>query len=186
MFIFYDTLNSNQVQALYSTNTNSAMWAAFTKVEVTNPDLVSQLKQHKRNCRVTIVDDEVTVVTPFDHPDDNALPLLKKDRVDATRERTDELYEEGFIYNGKVHSLGLESRLNWFAAGELGAQLNYPYYVFTLDGEPVSINSPGALNSFRTAAIGAAMAIQVAEGTLLAQIYGAVDKAALDAIIDTR
>ncbi len=90
MQVFYDPADNNQVQAVYTGNTTSIAWGAFTKIAVTDPARISEILLNGRNCRLTVVDGVVTVVTPFNHPADFTLAankIRRKAEVDDKSER---------------------------------------------------------------------------------------------------
>ena len=63
MKVFYDSAAGNQVQAIYSDDTSSTVWAAFSSIEVTDTARISELQTLAPNCQLTIVSGEVTAVT---------------------------------------------------------------------------------------------------------------------------
>jgi len=66
MRIFYDTTDSNQVKAFYTGDTTSTAWAAYGSLITTDKARISEVLQYCLNCRLTIVEGEVTAVTQFE------------------------------------------------------------------------------------------------------------------------
>jgi hypothetical protein len=117
------------------------------------------------------------------------LPALKKAKNNAIRANTLNVYAAGFEHpaaSGTFLPLDSDSRLEWHASAEFAAQLDYPYIVFDVDDNPVSVANQGVLTQYRNAAVTGALAIKVAENDLLQQVFDAVDAAAVAAIVDNR
>lgn len=67
MIVFFDPNNGNQVMAVYSHDTESAVWTGrgFLRAEVKDRALFESLS---RDSRVTVVNDEVTAATGRTNP----------------------------------------------------------------------------------------------------------------------
>jgi len=139
MIVYYDPTDNNQVQAIYSDTTTSTVWGGFTEVEVTDAALVADLMKYGRDCRVTIVADEVTAVTQFDHPVDHSLANLKIDRYDEIDKKTVELIDAGFVHDSKTFSLSRAAQSKWHGKYNARADVTFPFKVTTISHEAYSV-----------------------------------------------
>jgi len=121
--------------------------------------------------------------------DADDLPAVKAAKNNEIRARTAEIYLAGFEHpaaSGKFFPLDSESRFEWHASADFAAQLTYPYLIFTVEDEPISIANQGILTQYRNAAVAESLSIKNDETLLLNQVYNAVDAAGVAGIVDNR
>ena len=184
MQIFYNEADNNQVQAIFTDNTASEVWDAFTKVAVTDAELIALLLDNGRDCRVTIVAGEVTAVTPFAYP--VSLAVYKTNRYPAIDRRTRELIAVGFAYDGETFSLSSQAQSKWHGLYNASSDLTFPVKVTTVDNNEYSIPDGPTGKAMYLTGINTVKTHLDSGRTLKKSIYDAADKAAVDAVIDNR
>ena len=120
--------------------------------------------------------------------DDEYLPLLKKEKCLMVDERTNELIEVGFVYNGNVFSLSDEAQMNWVAlkqADTLGF-LTYPVGISTKDDREHILVDTVDLVAFYVVGLATIKAVIDSGRILKVLINDAVDEVVIDSIQDTR
>jgi hypothetical protein len=187
MKIFYDSTDNNQVQAIYTTDTNSIAWNTFDNIETTDPTIQSQILQYGRDCRLTIVDSVLTAVTQYDHPTDHSLDICKATRRNAVDLQSGVLIGGGLTYDGKLFSLSANAQMNWTNVYQNRANWTYPLKVsiYATSGE-YSLADQTAVENFYSAGISRIKTILDGGRQLKIDIDAAVDQTALDAVVDNR
>jgi len=117
-----------------------------------------------------------------------ALTRLKQSRYDEIDARTEELILSGFVYGGKLLSSSANSQSKWhamFNMAQLG-QVSFPLLLSSKDETQVSLPDATALFACYGAMVGTGKYHFDAGKVLKDAVLAAVDKAAVDAVVDTR
>lgn len=188
MIVYYDTTSSNQVMAIYSEGTSSTVWttAGYTQASVNDPTLIQAVKDNGRDCTVTVVDSVVTVVTPFDNPMDHTLAILKQQRYVEIDTRTRELIDAGFVHDSKTFSLSDQAQSKWHGKYNARADVTFPFNVSAVNNESYSVADGPTAKTMYLLVVNTVSGHLESGGALKDSIFAAVDKAAVDAITDTR
>lgn len=123
--------------------------------------------------------------------DESTLEEIKEIRIRKVDERTKQLIESGFTYNGNQFSMSDAAQKNWIALATLGLKgwVAYPYEISTKDENKVSLANSTELDAFLMAYATYQTDPSQPLGTgrvLKEQISSATTKAELDLIVDNR
>ena len=187
MQVYYDSADSNQVQAVYDGDTSSTRWAAFSKIEVTDAGHKVSLRQFGRNSRLTIVDSEVTVVTQFDHPGDNTLPKRKRKKMREIDRRTNQLIGDGFVHSTFTFSLSRPAQHSLTQMHSTRGDLVYPKTLSSKNNlNAITIAGAPAMKTFCEAGLGTVQGHRDTGNVLKDQVRAATTVAEVDAVVDNR
>lgn len=118
-----------------------------------------------------------------------SLDELKDIRKSLIDHRSAELIAEGFDYTGVKFSMSTNAQANNLGLhkDKDAAHLTYPFVYASKDNKQfVTINNSSEMNSMYLSAFSHKMSILGAGNVLKQSIHNAVDKAAVDAIVDNR
>ncbi len=112
---------------------------------------------------------------------------LKAFRYEEIDKRTGELISEGFVYATKTFSLSLSAQINISALNQSKDTLSYPIDYNTIDDSGVyQVIDSTDMGNMYMAALATKKGHLDSGSTLKAQVRSAIDKTAVNAIIDNR
>jgi len=117
---------------------------------------------------------------------DVTLNDLKQLRINEIDLRTQELIEQGFVYNSQTFSLSSSAQRNWLAVEQFKDSLTYPFGISTKDSGQYLIADATEAHTFSLTALGAAETHYSSGRALKQSVKSAVDAAAVDAVVDNR
>lgn len=115
------------------------------------------------------------------------LTLNKAHRLEEVQKKTDGLIAKGFVHSGKTFSLSQNCQINLLGMMTSAASLTYPVDYSTLDDSEVhQVADAAEVAAMYNAALATKKSHLDSGNALKDSIAGAVDQAALDAIVDSR
>jgi hypothetical protein len=192
MKVYYDTADNNQVQAVYTNDTGSTEWAAYSEASVDAPALQAEVLQYMRDCRVTVVDGIVTAVTQHDHPVDHGLDANRAAKIVAIDEKTEHLLSLGYSYDGNTFSMSIPAQVKMIglvtahSAGILVDPDHYPVNYACLDETEYLIVDSASLLAMYGAGFTRMRTVCCGGADLKQQCLDATTQAELDAVVDNR
>lgn len=173
--VFPQGYNSDR---LHTELTSNSKLTGFTHIEKKGANLLIHY--------TGTINDEAGLDTDLANHEVVNLAEYKQNRYNQIDAKTRDLIAGGFTYDSQQFSLSTPAQANWTTIKGNKLDFSFPLKISTLDNNEYTLNDNGDVESFWTAGKDEIKAHLDSGRTLKKSVFDAVDKAAVDLIIDNR